>query len=126
MSYTQEKQDIEDFFRANWSHTPIAFENGEMDSDGEWVRLTIVNGDAFQASMGDNPAFRYPGVVYVHIRTRKDIGSGRAIQLADYVDNLFKNLVLTNLRFKVPQIRRNPSTNEWFQIVVSTEFYRGS
>lgn len=126
MSYSLEKRNIEEFFIANWSHTPIMFENGESAESGDWVRLTIQNGDAFQASMGDNPAFRHIGVVFVQIYTKTDTGSGRALELADFVDALFRNLTLNNLRFKVPQVRRMPQNAEWFQINVSTEFYRGS
>lgn len=126
MSYLQEKIDIEGFFLTNWPHTPVVFENGESSQADDWVRLTIQNGDAFQASMGDNPAFRHIGVVFVQIFTKTDAGSGRALELVDFVDQLFRNLVLTNLRFKVPQVRRVPSSSEWFQINVSTEFYRGS
>lgn len=127
MSYLQEKIDIEEYFLTNWTYTPIEFENGEVDRSGDWVRLTIQNGDAFQASMGDNPAFRHIGVVFVSIFTATDEGSGRALELADLADLLFRNLVITNLRFKVPQIRKvHNSESEKFQINVSTEFYRGS
>lgn len=132
MSYLQEKLDIEEYFRTGWTHTPITFENGESFEDEEWVRLTISNGRSFQASMGDNPAFRHYGVVYVQIYTKTNVGSGRALELADFADTMFRNLVLTNLRFKVPQVRRIPNNQrvnlrpEWLQINVSTEFYRGS
>lgn len=131
MSYLQEKLDIEAYFQANWNDTPITFENGESLDDDTWVRLSVVNGPARQVSMGDNPDFRYYGMVYVQIYTKKDVGSAGALALVDKVDNLFKNLVLTNLRFKVPQVRRQPISQqtsqrpEWLQINVSTEFYRG-
>ena len=126
MSYAQEKRDIEEYFLVNWTETPVVMENGESSETGEWVRLVIRNGDAFQASMGDNPAFRHIGVVYVEIFTPTDAGSGRAVELADIADQLFRNLVLTNMRFKVPQVRRVPTESEWFKINVSTDFYRGS
>lgn len=127
MSYLQEKLDIENYFKAQWSHTPIVYENDEYNGSGdEWVRLSIQNAEAKQVSMGDNPSFRYIGIVFVQIFTRTDIGSGRAIGLADLVEQLFKNLVLTNLRFKVPQVTRMPTTAAFFQVNVSTDFYRGS
>jgi hypothetical protein len=126
MSYRQEKQDIEDYFIANWPYTPIYFENGESNETGEWVRLSIQHGDAFQASMGDDPAFRHIGVLFLQIFTPTDTGSGRALELADMADILFRNLVLTNLQFKVPQIKKVPSNFEWYQVNVSTDFYRGS
>lgn len=127
MSYVAEKSTIEQFFATQWTHTPYYFENVHIDTPpDEWVRLTIGNGDAFQASMGDNPAFRYPGVVFVQIRTKKNLGSGRAVELADLADGLFKNLVLGNLRFKVPRLDRGPIDEEWFILNVSVDFYRGS
>ena len=126
MSYQQEKQDIEEWFQTEWIHTPIAFENKTYDGVDEWVRLTIQNGPAFQASMGDNPAFRFTGVVFVQIFTTTDTGSGRAVELVDIAETMFRNLVLTNLRFKVSQVKKMGKSGELYQINVSTEFYRGS
>lgn len=127
MTYAAEKSTIETFFEQNWSGTVVVFDNVQAPTDiDEWVRLTILNGDAYQASMGDNPAFRYPGVVIVQIRTRRNIGSGRAVALADAVDALFKLLVLGNIRFKVPRLDRGPIDEEWYINNVSVDFYRGS
>lgn len=126
MSYLQEKLDIEAYFITNWAETPIKFENDEASESGDWVRLSIQNGESKQMSLGDDPVFRHPGTVFVQIFTKTDAGSGRALALADIVDQLFRNLVLTNLQFRVPQVRRVPSSSEWFQINVSTDFYRGS
>lgn len=126
MSYHAEKVAIETFFQNNWTATEVFFENTVSKGLEEWVRLTILNGDSFQASMGDDPAFRYPGVVIVQIRIRKDKGSGRALALADLVDSLFRTLVLGNIRFKVPRLDRGPIDEEWFILNVSVDFYRGS
>lgn len=126
MNYLEEKVAIETFFKTNWTYTPIVYENGQANNDtNEWVRISIVNGNARQVNLGDNPSFRVTSVVYIQINTRKDVGSGRAIKLADIADSMFKNLDLDGLRFKVPQVTRNPNPGEWFQVNVSTEFYRG-
>jgi hypothetical protein len=125
MNYKQEKDTIELFFTANWPHTPVVFENAPASDENEWVRLSIQNGRAFQASMGDNPAFRYPGVVFVQIFTAKDVGSGRALELADLVDALFKIAVVSGIQFKVPRINKVPSDGP-YQVNVSIDFYRGS
>ncbi|AAX84858.1 possible peptidoglycan binding protein [Xanthomonas phage Xp15] len=125
MSYFQEKLDIENYFKANWPDTPIFYENRTANSTGTWVRLTIQNGDAFQASNGE-VSYRHPGVVFVQIFTKKEVGSGEALKLADKVDALFRSKTLGNIQFKVPQVQKVPSTTEWYQVNVSTEFYRGS
>ncbi len=132
MSYLQEKIDIEKFFADKWTQTNIVYDNGMSLEDDEWVRLSIQHSRSFQASMGDYPAFRHIGVVFLQIFTATNTGSGRAMELADIADGLFRNLVLTNLRFKVPQVKRvshNSRINqrpEWLQVNVSTDFYRGS
>lgn len=126
MTYKQEKLDIEGFFQTNWADTVIVFENGPASTDPEWVRLTVQNGEARQVTMGDAPEFRYPGVVYVQIFTPKDVGSGRALELADKAEALFKTLVLGKIHFKVPRVTKVPSNAEHYQVNVSTEFYRGS
>lgn len=127
MSYAAEKSTIESYFENNWTETPVVFDNVKApEALSEWVRLSIVNGDAYQASMGDNPVFRHIGVVIVQIRTRRNIGSGRALRLADQIDSLFRLLVLDNIRFKVPRLDRGPIDEEWFINNVSVDFYRGS
>lgn len=126
MNYQQEKKIIEEYFKLNWSHTPVMYENKNYIGDSDWVRISIQHGDSFQATMGDDPAFRFIGVVNVQIFTKTDTGSGRALELVDFVDALFRNLVISTIQFKVPQVRKVPSTTEWFQVNVSTDFYRGS
>lgn len=125
MNYSEEKVAIEQYFESNWSHTPIVFENGESINTSEWVRLTILNGEAFQASLGDNPAFRHIGVVIVSIFIPKDVGSGRALQLADLVDSIFRLATISGIVFRVPQIKKIGG-GDWYQVNVSTEFFRGS
>jgi Bacteriophage related domain of unknown function len=128
MSYRAEQEAIEEHFTTNWSATFIVYDNGAPpENETEWVRLTIHNDDALQASMGDDPSFRFWGMFFVQIFTAKDIGAGRAMELADLVDGLYRNAVVSNIHFKVPQVRKVPLVDsEWYQVNVSTEFYRGS
>lgn len=124
MSYLQEQIDIETFFQANWTETPIVFENGVSLESNEWVRLTVLSGVAKRVTMGDDPAFRHSGVVFVQIYTALDEGAARAKALADAVENLFREALVGTIRFGVPQVRRGP-VSEWYQINVSTDFRRG-
>lgn len=126
MSYFDEKVAIENFFDANWTATDKTYENGSTLHSQEWVRLTIMNGDAYRATLGDNPAYRYIGMVSVSIFTAKDIGSGRALSLADMVHDLFLERTLGSIQFRVPQVRKIPDSGEWYQVDVSIAFYRGS
>ena len=127
MSYLQEKNDIEGFIQANWNATPSVFDNGPAPEGAEeWVRWTVpLDGDSKRVTMGDNPAFRHYGSLMAQIFTKPDIGSGRAVELADMVDTLFRERVLGTITFRVPQIRKGPKSPEWFQLNVSTDYYRG-
>jgi hypothetical protein len=125
MSYLQEQLDVESFFQIAWTATPAVYENGLSLEENEWVRLTVLNGNSKQVTMGDDPAFRHYGLVVVQIFVRPNIGTGRARELADLVDAMFRNALIANLRFQVPQIRRGPSSPEWYQLNVSTDFHRG-
>lgn len=51
MNYQEEKRIIEEYFKPLWTHTPAMFENKQYDGDSEWIRLSVQNGDAFQATM---------------------------------------------------------------------------
>lgn len=128
MSYEAEKLAIEAFLGANWPEaTPLVYENVSMNDTTvlEWIRVSIQNGDAFQASMGDNPAFRYIGVLFFQIFLKPDTGSGRASQLADVITTLFRAKTISGLTFRVPQVNKVNSKSEWYQTNVSIDFFRG-
>lgn len=128
MSYLAEKLAIEAYIQANWVSPPlITYENVGLNTAAptEWVRITIQNGDAFQASMGDNPAFRYIGVLFFQIFLKPDAGSGRALELADTISTLFRAQTISGMTFRVPQVQKVDSDAEWYQVNVSIEFFRG-
>lgn len=126
MSFLQEKLDIENHFRNNWTDTHICYENDQFTGDTEWVRISMQNAESFQVTLGDNPYFRYIGVLFVQIFIKPDVGSGRALFLADKVEAIFRNLTLGKIQFKVPTIDKIPVTEDWYQVNVNIPFYRGS
>mgnify|MGYP000930737526 CR=1 FL=1 len=127
MSFTLEKKTIEEYFAGTWgSTTPLYFENMVANnSDDEWVRLTIQNADSFQASLGNNPDYRYLGVLFFQIFVRPNTGSGRATALVDIIEELFRSQTIGGITFKVPVVRKIPATTEWYQVNVSIDFFRG-
>jgi hypothetical protein len=128
MSFKAEQTDIEQFFRSGWPYTVIAFDNVEFNpaAYNEWVRFVIRNGNARQSSIaGNNPGFRYYGVIYVQIFTRASIGTGRALELADFVTGLFRSANVNGIQFKTPSITRVGNMEDsWFQINVDCPYYR--
>lgn len=126
MSFLTEKSTIEQFFKLNFTEALIKYENDEMNDDSvnEWVRISIQNSKSFQASLGSNPLFRYIGVVFVQIFTKLDIGSGRAIEIADNLTQLFRAKRIGDIVFKVPSLQKIGVSNDWYQVNVSVEFFR--
>ncbi len=128
MNFLEEQIEIESYFKDNWSYTPIAYDNVEFVPNDftEWVRFVVRNGNARQTSIaGDNPGFRYYGVIYVQIFTRADTGTGRALELADYVTVLFRSASVNGIQFKTPSITRVGNMEDaWFQINVDCPYYR--
>lgn len=125
MNYAAEKALIEGFIAEHWTFTPVKYDNVQVDNElNEWIRATIVSGPARQITLGDNPEFRVNSNLVVQIFTRPNSGSGRAMELADAANEMFRNLDLDGLRFLVPQVMAIPNSAEWFQVNVSTEFYR--
>ena len=127
MSFLLEKRTIEEYFSAQWgSTTPLYFENQTANNaDPEWLRLTIQNADSFQASLGSNPDYRYIGVLFFQIFVKPNTGSGRAMELVDIIEELFRSQTIGGITFKVPVVRKVPDNSEWYQVNISIDFFRG-
>lgn len=126
MSYNAEQLAIEAHLIANWSETLMVYQNVKYDgSASEWCRMSLQNADAFQASMGVSPAFRYIGVMFIQIFVRPDTGSGRAMAIADAVTTMFRAQTISGITFRVPQIQKVGEDDGWYQVNVSVDFFRG-
>lgn len=125
MSYILEKSTIEQFLNSNFLETLIKYENDEMNDEvNEWIRVSIQNSKAYQASLGSNPLFRYVGIMFIQIFTKLDIGSGRAVEIADVLTQLFRAKRIGDIVFKVPSLQKIGVSNGWYQVNVSVEFFR--
>lgn len=125
MSYAAEKSVIEQYIVDNYTSTLIKFENDVMIEDvSEWVRISIQNASAKQVSLGSNPMFRYVGILFIQVFIKPDIGSGRALQIADEFTNLFRAKRINGILFLVPEIQRIGISGDWYQTNVSVQFSR--
>lgn len=127
MSFLAEQIAIESYFKDNWTYTPIAYENVNLNSNSldEWVRLTIRPANPQVAGIsGSQLMYRYKGVLFIQIFVREGIGSGRAIQFADYVSGLFRSKYVDGIHFGVPAVTRVGSRDSFFQVNVDVGFYR--
>jgi len=138
MTFLEEKVLIETTFKNEWTETPVVFENVVAPMAKEWVRLTIQPAAGKQMTLGDNPEFQHTSVMFIQVFVPIGAGSGRALQLVDIIDGLFRNRQLEGLQFLVPQVTKTTRTSSglgsstpvsstgYYLVTVSVTFFRRS
>lgn len=130
MGYAQQRQDIETRFASQWAGaTPIAYENVAFTPpNSSWVRLSILNGGAYQSSLGngdDNNLYREAGVISVSIFTMLNQGTGAARALADQAAAVFRGVDFgSGIKCGAPRITSVGADGKFFQTDVSIPFTR--
>ena len=129
MSYADERNAIAGRFDSLWAaRTPVAWPNVGFDvpDKGAWVRLTIINGDATQRSIGNPGAnvHRHNGVITVQVFVPIDSGIHTARDLADDAAAIFRNQRFDGIRCDVPSAREVGPDDIWFQVNMSCPFRR--
>lgn len=109
----------------SWKYTQVVRENSEVaDTADEWIRPSLQAIGGNRMNLGDNPKYRYTGLLYVQIFTLTGIGSGRAKVLADLLTQMFRDVRSGGITFKVPQFEAVGNQDNWYQSVFSVEFFR--
>lgn len=128
MTFQAEKTSIESFIQTNasqFSNTDIVFENmTKPNSSVNWMRVNILNSDSKQISLGNNPYYRYKGLLIFQIFTKPNTGSGKCNQIADTITTLFRSTSLGSITFKTPMKDVIGEVDGWFQVNVSVPFFR--
>jgi hypothetical protein len=136
MSFADDANAIRSRFATEWPPlrptVPVAYDNAAFDpaadardADGDpapWVRLTIIPGDGFQASLGTPRVWRSTGLVTVQVFVPLGQGDGLARELADDVAGLFRGVSLSGLIFRAPSLTRIGADGAWYQINVATPY----
>lgn len=114
MSYASERATIESHFATAWgTRTPITYDGRTMNLYGDdkraiynQVRLTILNGEGRQASIGapGSNVARYAGVVAIQIFTEGGKGTAASRVYEDHVSDAFRNKTAGAIRFGIPYV----------------------
>lgn len=107
MSYASERSAIEGLFATAWgTRTPIGFDGHSFTPVKNSVRLTILNGEGRQASIGvpGSNVARYAGVVAIQIFTEGGKGTAASRALEDHVSEAFRNKTTGAIRFGIPYV----------------------
>lgn len=125
MSFSSVRATIETHISDNWTATPVAYDNVDLDTSGlsEYISINLVEGDNVQATLGDIGTYQAVGVLVIMIFTDKGIGSSRARQLADQLSSLFRGSKIDGMTFKVPSAKRIIYGSDYFQYNLSIPFY---
>ena len=136
MSFAADANAIRERFATQWfalrPSVPVAYDNTAFDPaidarhpDGDpapWLRLAVLPGDGFQASLGIPRVWRSTGVAVVQVFTSAGQGDGLANELADDAASVFRGVSLSGLVFRAPSLTRIGAEGAWYQVNVSTPY----
>jgi hypothetical protein len=126
VGFFQAQSDVSQYFSDNWSHTQVDYGNIYFDPKNldEWVRFTDQVSTGRRASLGDNPLYRYVGMVTVQIFVKPNAGEARALELCDFVTALFRDQRINGTQFRVPQPNKIGVRDGWYQVNAVCHYYR--
>lgn len=113
MTYASERSAIESLFATGWVTgspstplTPIGFDGQTFTPVKNSVRLTILNGDSRQGSVGTpgSNLARYAGVVALQVFTEGGKGTAASRAYEDAISDIFRNKTTGAIRFGVPYV----------------------
>lgn len=107
MSYADERAAIEGHFLAGWGDRPAPGMDGHaFKPTAGSVRLTILNGEGRQASVGAPGVnvVRYAGVVSLQVFTEGGKGTAASRELEDAISDIFRNRTVGAIRFGIPYV----------------------
>jgi len=125
MSFASAKVEVEQYVEANFTATPIEFENASIDFEGlsEWVRVGFQSSGAKRITIGIE-SYRYYGLLIFQIFTKPDVGAGRSAVIADLLSTLFRSKVLGTFHFQVPEAVSVGESDGWYQTNLIIPNYR--
>lgn len=128
MTHAQLRQFIEARIAANWTSTPVTYDNLDYApaQGASWVRVTILDGAGNRISLGASGAnvalTRFVGVVVVSIFTPGAIGTATARAYADTLDTLFRDVSADGIIYGTPYLTAVGRSEGWYQLNITIPF----
>jgi hypothetical protein len=127
---------IENLFATGWAATTdIKYDNAPFTVPAvSWVSIECWDGVSSKASIGSGAQLRRStGTVFVNIYTPINKGSRAARDLADSVQDIFRDKQVSGITFEEPDVRRIgeqyfsingvQSTTQWYQMIVAIPYF---
>lgn len=124
--FDAEREAIETRFAVQWAgQTPVSYDNSAFNipQNTPWVRLTILNGESQNASVGTSH-LRHIGIISVQVFVPVDSGTRQARLLANSVSTIFDNQRFAGIQCRVSSIQRGGDQDGWHMTIVNTPFRR--
>jgi len=127
MNFGQAEAAVRAYFKTEWNGlTPISWPDVNFNKpNSTWVRFSMKNNDAFQASIGSpgNNMHRRIGMVYIQVFQKEGRASTDARAKADAAADIFISNGLNGIQFRNVNARDiGADNNGWYQWNVSAEF----
>lgn len=107
MAYADERAAIEGHFATGWAgRTPVGYDGHTFTPAAGSVRLTILDGEGRQASIGapGSNVARYAGVVAIQVFTEGGKGTAASRVVEDAISEIFRNKTAGGIRFGIPYV----------------------
>ena len=106
-----------------WAGLPVAYDNVAFDStaQAEWVRVTVLDGDSFNAALG-SACVRSTGLVTVQVFTEQSKGSAGNRKYADQIAALFNGIVDDGVTYHAASLTRVGHSEDFYQMNVTIPF----
>lgn len=129
MTFEAERQALEERFETNWTETDVKWPNVKFSSKGkdEFVAFNNVPDMGKEKSLGTDPVLnRYYGHVVIQIFVTPNSGAARALQLADLVSDIWRNVKFGEFTVQTPSLAIVGVNDGWYQVDVVSPYYRDS
>lgn len=129
-TYETERETIYSYFFSNFNMLPIIWQNQEntLINEEEFVRISIINGDNLQKSIGTTKLYRSLSNLIIEIFVKKNTGVSKANEICQEIDGLFKSKKFDaeQIQFRSPNKIVIGNMDNYYKVNMICSFYRNS
>lgn len=128
MTYASEHAAIEARLSANWTTTPIKFDNVDYKptTQAAWIELQIATGEQSAVSLGGIGAtlYRNVGIISITVNVPLNSGGRTAKGYADSIAAIFRGQQFSSITCRGATITQIGEVDGWFKYNVSIPYFR--
>jgi hypothetical protein len=116
------RQTIDAIFEANWTATPVIWENVPLpvQPSQSYVQLTLLPADGYKASLGTrNSLHRWEGLLDCGVYVPRGKGMGEAWRYADMIVDMLLNVTQNGVTLYTPYPTPSGENDQWYRLTVT-------